>query len=80
MELIFKFFSEFCFEFEFFFNFDFQMHKTHLISFVFEISTLNRVKIKLEHFESDIHFCQDIWYTVTLRSERNLRPFFDAVA
>ena len=29
--------SEFCFQFEFFFNFDFQMHTTHLKSFVFEI-------------------------------------------
>ena len=26
-----------CFQFEFFYNFDFQMHKTHLKSFVFEI-------------------------------------------
>ena len=33
MELIFEFF----FRFEFFFNFDFQMHKTHLKSFVLEI-------------------------------------------
>ena len=37
-ELSFKFFlCEFCFQFEFFFNFDFQMHKTHLKSFAFEI-------------------------------------------
>ena len=38
IELTFKFcLSEFCFLFEFLFNFDFQMHKTHLKSFVFEI-------------------------------------------
>ena len=38
IELIFKFLSgEFCFQFESFFHFDFQMHKTHLKSFVFEI-------------------------------------------
>ena len=29
--------SEFRFQFEFFFNFDFQMYKTHIKSFVFEI-------------------------------------------
>ena len=29
-------FVEFCFQFEFCFKFDFQMHKTHLKSFVFE--------------------------------------------
>ena len=29
--------NKFCFQFEFFFNFDFQMHKAHLKSFVFEI-------------------------------------------
>ena len=38
INLIFKFcLSEFCSQFEFFFNFDFQMRKTHLKSFVFEI-------------------------------------------
>ena len=39
IELIFSNFclSEFCIKFEFFFNFDFQMHKTHLKSFVLEI-------------------------------------------
>ena len=38
VELIFNFcFSEFYFQFEFFLNFDFQMHKTHLKGFVFEI-------------------------------------------
>ena len=37
-ELIFKFLSgELCFQFEFFINFDFQIHKTHLKSFAFEI-------------------------------------------
>ena len=39
IELIFNFFlSDFCFQFEFLFNFDSEMHKTHLNSFVFEIS------------------------------------------
>ena len=39
IELILNFFflSEFCFQLEIFINFDFQMHKTHLKSFVFEI-------------------------------------------
>ena len=38
VELIFKFsLCEFCFQFEFLFNFDFQMHKTNLKSFVFEM-------------------------------------------
>ena len=38
IELILNFcLSEFCFQFEFFFNFDFQMHKTHPKSFVFEV-------------------------------------------
>ena len=31
------YYGEFCFQFEFFVNFDFQMHKTNLQSFVFEI-------------------------------------------
>ena len=31
------FLSEFYFQYEFLFNFDFQMHKTHLKSFVIEI-------------------------------------------
>ena len=39
VELIFKFFvlGSVVFQFDFFFNFDFQMHKTQLKSFVFEI-------------------------------------------
>ena len=37
IELIFKFLCEFCFKFEFFSKFDFQMHKTHLKSFVLGI-------------------------------------------
>ena len=38
IELIYNFcLGKFCFQFEFFFNFDFQMHKTHLKSFVFKI-------------------------------------------
>ena len=38
IQLIYKIcLSDFCFQFEFFFNFDFQMHKTYLKSFVFEI-------------------------------------------
>ena len=38
VELILNFcLSEFCLQFEFFLNFDFQMHKTHLKSFLFEI-------------------------------------------
>ena len=32
--------SEFCFQFEFFVDFDFQMHRTHLKSFVFEIFSI----------------------------------------
>ena len=64
---------------KFSFNSDFQMHKTHLKSFVFEISFIgdynvvrpfislmaefevyNVLASKLEHFENDTHFCQDI--------------------
>ena len=38
VELIFKLcLGEFYFQFEFFFYFDFQMHKTYIKSFVFEI-------------------------------------------
>ena len=38
IELFFQFcLIEFCFQLEFVYNFDFQMHKTHLEYFVFEI-------------------------------------------
>ena len=41
IELILNFcLSDFYFQFEFFCNFDFQMHKTHVKGFVFEISSL----------------------------------------
>ena len=33
---------------------------------------------ELEHFENDIHFCQDIWYTITLsgRISKHLKDIF----
>ena len=50
MELILNFcFSEFHFQFEFFFNIDFQMHKTHLESFVFNILFIGDNNLTLFH-------------------------------
>ena len=65
-------FPEFCFQFEFLFNFDFQMHKTYLKSFLFELlfiggkpfislmakfEAYNVLASKLEHFKNEMHFC-----------------------
>ena len=60
----------FVFSLKFSLNFVFQMHKAHLKSFVFEILFIGDYSFflasKLELFENDLHFSQDIWYTVTL--------------
>ena len=75
IELIFKFcVSAFCLQFEFFFNFNFQMHKTHLKSFAFEILFIGDYSLtfwqslknitflasELQHFQNDVNFCQGI--------------------
>ena len=46
--------SEFCFQFDFFFNFDFQMHKTHLKSFVFEILFMGDYNSTFYLFDGEI--------------------------
>ena len=48
------FLSEFCFQFEFFFNFDFQMLKTHLKSFVFEILLLRSKSLTFYLFDGSL--------------------------
>ena len=45
------------------------IHGLALYTLMTKFKVFNILVFKLEHFENDLNFCKDIYYTVTLRSD-----------